>query len=68
MEIQIKEREQDDNTISFDLVIDSIIILEDTGLSNCCEHLMSNYGKLSKASFEGNITKLKKEVRNSSQA
>ena len=48
MKIEIVEREQDETTISFDLVINGDKILEDTGLSDCCEYLMSNYGKLIK--------------------
>ena len=48
MIIEIIEKERDKETVSFDLKINNVIILEDTGLSNCCEHLMSNYGKLSK--------------------
>ena len=65
MKIKIQEVEHEvDNTISFRLVIDeNFIMTPNTGLVDVCEFLMSNYGKLSQASFEGNLEELKKEFR-----
>jgi len=48
MKIEIKERCRDDESTSFDLVIDGKIKLKDSGISNCCEYLLSNYGKFAR--------------------
>lgn len=66
MKIEIREVEhEEDNTISFRLVVDEIIMTPNTGLEGVCEFLMSNYMELSRASSEGNLEELKKEyVRN----
>ena len=60
MKIEIQEMEDEgDNATSFRLLIDGIVMTRNTGISNVCEFLMSNYGKLSQASFEGALEKFK---------
>lgn len=64
MKIEIVEVEhEEDNTVSFRLVVDGIIMTRNTGLSDACKFLVSNYGVLAQASFEGGLEDLKKEFR-----
>jgi len=45
MKIEIVPRDCDDGSTSFDLEINGVKKIKDTGISNVCEHLMSNFGK-----------------------
>lgn len=45
MKIEIVERKRDDETTSFDLEINGEKKIEDTGISDVCEYLLSNFGK-----------------------
>lgn len=52
MRIEIIPRERDDETTSFDLEINGVKKIEDTGLSNACSFLMSNFGKFCREDSE----------------
>ena len=57
MEIKIIERYRDETTKSFDLIVDEITILEDTGLDNCIEMIVPSYSDRLKELNEMNNTK-----------
>lgn len=63
MKIEIVERDCDDDTTSFDLVVDGEIIVKDTGIADCCEYLLSHYGQLSLKSDTQKESKSKVEVK-----
>ena len=57
MEIKIIERHRDETTISFDLIVDGITILEDTGLGDCIDMITPSYSDRLKELNKLNIVK-----------
>lgn len=49
MKIEIKEGQRSPTVTSYSLVINNEIVLENTGLHNCTEFLLENYGEFAKS-------------------